>query len=70
MKVDSISDIMASSDTPAHSYFASLLEQSRKLREDTEAQDLPPIQLGLGEIERRAKELKKARPGARSDTRA
>ncbi|KAF8473165.1 Nup93/Nic96-domain-containing protein [Kalaharituber pfeilii] len=61
---------MSASDPSTHSYFASLLEQSRKLRENTDAADLPPIQLGLGEIERRAKELKKSRPGARKDTRA
>lgn len=61
---------MAATDNATGSYFAGLLEQSRKLRETTDAADLPPIQLGLGEIERRAKELRKAPAGAQSDTRA
>ena len=34
-----------------------LLENSRKLRQDTKLPDLPSLQLGLGEIERRAKSL-------------
>lgn len=52
-----------------NSLFSSLLEQSRKLRQETDNADLPSIQLGLGEIERRAKELKKTVPG-RTDARA
>lgn len=39
--------------------FSNLLEQSRKLRQETEAADLPAIQLGLGELERRAKDLRR-----------
>jgi nuclear pore complex protein Nup93 len=60
---------MATSDPHPHvsttSLFSSLLEQSRKLRQETDTADLPPIQLGLGEIERRAKELRKNRDGQR-----
>jgi len=64
---------MATANTTTHmstnSLFGSLLEQSRKLRQETDNADLPSIQLGLGEIERRAKELKKTAPG-RTDARA
>lgn len=65
---------MASNDpphVPTTSFFGSLLEQSRKLRQETDTADLPPIELGLGEIERRAKELGKAAPsGRQTDARA
>jgi nuclear pore complex protein Nup93 len=65
---------MTTADPTTHmsttSLFSSLLEQSRKLRQETETADLPPIQLGLGEIERRAKELKKATAGYHTDARA
>jgi hypothetical protein len=64
---------MATTD-PLHvsttSLFSSLLEQSRKLRQEIDTADLPPIQLGLGEIERRAKELKKSTSGRQTDARA
>lgn len=52
------------------SLFTSLLEQSRKLRQETDSADLPPIQLGLGEIERRANELKKTPADRQTDARA
>ncbi|KAF8543439.1 Nup93/Nic96-domain-containing protein [Trichophaea hybrida] len=64
---------MATTDPPhisTASLFSSLLEQSRKLRQETETADLPPIELGLGEIERRARELKKSTPGRQTDARA
>ncbi|KAL7276192.1 nuclear pore complex subunit [Rhizina undulata] len=65
---------MATQDPVTHtsttSLFNSLLEQSRKLRQETDTADLPPIQLGLGEIERRAKELKKGTTSSQTDARA
>ncbi|KAI5798894.1 Nup93/Nic96-domain-containing protein [Geopyxis carbonaria] len=66
---------MATADTGNHasttnSLFSSLLEQSRKLRQETDSADLPSIQLGLGEIERRARELKKSSSGRPADARA
>lgn len=65
---------MASTDplhVPTTSLFGSLLEQSRKLRQETDTANLPPIELGLGEIERRAKQLgKAAAPGRQTDARA
>jgi len=66
--------VMAATDPSTHvptsSLFSSLLEQSRKLRQGVDTADLPTIQLGLGEIERRAKELKKIPAGRRTDARA
>ena len=64
------STTMTSSNQSFTNLFDGLLEQSRKLREETDAAELPPIQLGLGEIERRAKEIKKTGAAARKDTRA
>ena len=61
---------MTSSNQSLTNLFDGLLEQSRKLRDETDAAELPPIQLGLGEIERRAKEIKKTGAAARKDTRA
>jgi nuclear pore complex protein Nup93 len=60
----------ASNHVSSASLFSSLLEQSRKLRQETDNADLPSIQLGLGEIERRAKELKKAPATRQGDARA
>ena len=61
---------MAASNQSITNLFDGLLEQTRKLREETDTAELPPIQLGLGEIERRARELKKTGTSARKDTRA
>ncbi|KAK6341662.1 hypothetical protein TWF696_008731 [Orbilia brochopaga] len=47
-----------------------LLENSRKLRSDTKLPELPSIQLGLGEIERRAKNLQGGDPSRSVDARA
>ncbi|KAG0133492.1 Nup93/Nic96-domain-containing protein [Tuber indicum] len=56
---------------PTSTLFSSLLEQSRKLRQGQDSGELPPIQLGLSEIERRAKELRRAPGGQRqTDARA
>ena len=52
---------------PTSTLFSSLLEQSRKLRQGQDSGELPPIQLGLSEIERRAKELRRA-PGGQQQT--
>lgn len=60
----------ASNHVSSASLFSALLEQSRKLRQDTDNADLPSIQLGLGEIERRAKELKRTPAGRQGDARA
>lgn len=59
-----------SSDLPTMSLFDNLLEQSRKLRQEIDVSELPAIQLGLGEIERRAKELKKAPASAHAESKA
>ncbi|EWC44742.1 hypothetical protein DRE_06520 [Drechslerella stenobrocha 248] len=52
------------------SILGDLLESSRKLRSDTKLPDLPSIQLGLGEIERRAKNLQGGDPSRSVDARA
>ncbi|KAF3308580.1 hypothetical protein TWF173_001113 [Orbilia oligospora] len=52
------------------SILGDLLENSRKLRNDTKLPDLPSIQLGLGEIERRAKNLQGGDPSRSVDARA
>lgn len=61
---------MATPNQSVSNLFDGLLEQSRRLREQTDAGELPPIQLGLGEIERRARELRKTGTSALKDTRA
>lgn len=65
--------IMATTDTPSHvsTLFSSLLEQSRKLRQETENDGLETVQLGLNELERRARDLKKkTKDGQQTDARA
>ncbi|KAK6357889.1 hypothetical protein TWF730_007246 [Orbilia blumenaviensis] len=52
------------------SILGDLLENSRKLRNDTKLPDIPDIQLGLGEIERRAKNLQGGDPSRSLDARA
>ncbi|KAF3910446.1 hypothetical protein ABW20_dc0106999 [Dactylellina cionopaga] len=52
------------------SILGDLLENSRKLRNDTKLPDIPSIQLGLGEIERRAKNLHGGDPSRSVDARA
>ncbi|KAI5838969.1 Nup93/Nic96-domain-containing protein [Morchella snyderi] len=63
---------MAATEPANHvsSLFSSLLEQSRKLRQETDNDGLETVQLGLNELERRAKDLKKTREGAQTDARA
>lgn len=63
---------MAATDPPSHvsTLFSSLLEQSRKLRQETDNDGLETVQLGLNELERRAKDLKKTREGPQTDARA
>lgn len=65
--------IMATTDSPSHvdTLFSSLLEQSRKLRQETDNDGLETVQLGLNELERRAKDLKKkTKDGQQTDARA
>ncbi|KAF3927539.1 hypothetical protein AA313_de0203385 [Arthrobotrys entomopaga] len=52
------------------SILGDLLENSRKLRNDAKLPDIPSIQLGLGEIERRAKNLQGGDPSRSVDARA
>ncbi|KAF3939685.1 hypothetical protein ABW19_dt0205867 [Dactylella cylindrospora] len=52
------------------SILGDLLENSRKLRHDSKLPDLPSIQLGLGEIERRAKSLQVGDPSKSVDAKA
>lgn len=64
--------VMAAAEPPSHvsTLFSSLLEQSRKLRQETDNDGLETVQLGLNELERRAKDLKKKTKDGQTDARA